>query len=187
MLFLSLSLLSSSPSGLPRIASSTTCRAATSQATLPKALAEAHDKAVELFQAIEARGGEAFDYLMPARLMPPLKNQCCCCCADLLTPGSTESEINEEIFELCAAEFGTRKHWHKRLVRVGANTIHPIYVDTPDLTLQADDIAFIDLGPVFEDIEADFARTYVIGMPLIFCTCHPPACSRSLFPCMRAR
>ena len=50
--------------------------------------------------------------------------------ADLLTPGRAEAEINEEIFELCASHFGTRKHWHKRLVRTGANTIHPIYVDT---------------------------------------------------------
>ena len=107
-------------------------------------------------------------------------------CTDLLTPGRAESEINEEIFELCASHFGTRKHWHKRLVRVGANTIHPIYVDTPDLTLQADDIAFIDLGPVFDDIEADFARTYVIGavslVPIVMCLprslSNIPACAR---------
>ena len=57
----------------------------------------------------------------------------------------------------------------------------------PDRTLQADDIAFIDLGPVFDNIEADFARTYVIGtacvlelscmrlhaQPLITCACTP--------------
>lgn len=83
--------------------------------------------------------------------------------ADFLQPGENEEDINSKIFELTAARFGTRKHWHKRLVRTGENTIHPIFVDTPDRILQEDDIAFIDLGPVFGNLEADFARTYVIG------------------------
>ena len=83
--------------------------------------------------------------------------------AGLLIPGRSEKEINQEIFELVAADFGTRKHWHTRLVRVGENTIHPIHVKAPNLVLQEDDIAFIDLGPVFGDIEADFARSYVVG------------------------
>ncbi len=86
--------------------------------------------------------------------------------ADLLQPGEKEQDINTKIFELTAARFGTRKHWHKRLVRTGENTIHPIFVDTPDRVLQQDDIAFIDLGPVFGNLEADFARTYVIGETL---------------------
>ena len=29
--------------------------------------------------------------------------------------------------------------------------------------MQKDDIIFLDFGPVFEDWEADFGRTYVIG------------------------
>ncbi len=94
------------------------------------------------------------------RYRPDLKY---CLCADLLQPGEKEEDINTRIFELTAARFGTRKHWHKRLVRTGENTIHPIFVDTPDRVLQDDDIAFIDLGPVFGNLEADFARTYVIG------------------------
>lgn len=93
-----------------------------------------------------------------------------CLCADFLQPGESEEDINKEIFELTAARFGTRKHWHKRLVRTGENTIHPIFVDTPDRELQDDDIAFIDLGPVFGNLEADFARTYVIGKTLL---CRP--------------
>ena len=48
-------------------------------------------------------------------------------------------------------------------MRVGENTIHPIHVKAPNLVLQEDDIAFIDLGPVFGDIEADFAQSFVIG------------------------
>lgn len=86
-------------------------------------------------------------------------------CADMLRPGRTEDDINREIFGLAAAQFGTRKYWHVRLVRTGENTVHPIHVKAPDRVLKEDDIAFIDLGPVFEHVEADFARNYVIGKP----------------------
>jgi Xaa-Pro aminopeptidase len=33
----------------------------------------------------------------------------------------------------------------------------------PNLTFQHDDILFFDFGPIFEEFEADFGRTYVIG------------------------
>ena len=33
----------------------------------------------------------------------------------------------------------------------------------PDLMIDEDDILFLDLGPVFEEWEADFGRTFVIG------------------------
>ena len=85
------------------------------------------------------------------------------CHAGILAPGQTETNIDKQVFDLAAADYGTRKHWHQRLPRVGKNTIHPIYDKVPDLALKADDIAYLDLGPVFGDIEADFARTYVLG------------------------
>jgi Xaa-Pro aminopeptidase len=38
------------------------------------------------------------------------------------------------------------------------------YRENPeDLIIQADDILFFDFGPVFEEWEADFGRTYVLG------------------------
>lgn len=83
-----------------------------------------------------------------------------------MTPGHTESDIDKKVFELAAADYGTRKHWHQRLPRIGSNTVHPIYDKVPDLALQEDDIAFVDLGPVFGDMEADFGRTYVLGKRL---------------------
>ncbi len=100
----------------------------------------------------------------------------------MLRSGRTEDDINREIFDLAAAQFGTRKYWHVRLVRTGENTVHPIHVKAPDRVLQDDDIAFIDLGPVFENVEADFARNYVIGKPyfthvlLLFTTRTLPGC-----------
>ena len=49
--------------------------------------------------------------------------------------------------------------------------MHPIYDHVPDMVLKEDDIVFVDLGPVFGDIEADFARTYVLGKHTSSCTC----------------
>ncbi|MGB1585542.1 MAG: M24 family metallopeptidase, partial [Thermoplasmatota archaeon] len=82
---------------------------------------------------------------------------------ELIRPGRLESEINDEIHALARNEFGTTIHWHKRIVRAGANTLCPYDDNPPDLRVQEDDIVFVDLGPVFADWEADFGRTHVLG------------------------
>ena len=51
----------------------------------------------------------------------------------------------------------------KRIVRAGRNTLAPYDENPPDLTVTENDIIFLDLGPVFEEWEADFGRTFVIG------------------------
>jgi Xaa-Pro aminopeptidase len=81
----------------------------------------------------------------------------------LLRPGITESALSNEIHQLAATRFGVVTHWHKRVVRAGANTLCPYNEDPPDHVIQPDDILFLDLGPVFESWEADFGRTYVLG------------------------
>lgn len=87
------------------------------------------------------------------------------CFEGILAPGTTETDIDKQIFHLTASKYGTRKHWHQRLPRIGMNTVNPIYEHVPDAVLKADDIVYVDLGPVFGGIEADFARTYVLGEP----------------------
>ena len=47
--------------------------------------------------------------------------------------------------------------------RRGRTTLAPYAEDPPDLVVAEDDIVFLDLGPVFEEWEADFGRTYVLG------------------------
>lgn len=81
----------------------------------------------------------------------------------LFKAGKTEKDLNTEIFDLAKELYGIDRYWHKRIVRAGANTLFPYDENPPDLTLQADDILFIDFGPIFEEWEADFGRTYVIG------------------------
>ncbi|MES1160057.1 MAG: M24 family metallopeptidase, partial [Bacteroidota bacterium] len=47
--------------------------------------------------------------------------------------------------------------------RSGPNTLLPYHENPPARIIQDDDILFLDFGPIFEDWEADFGRTYVIG------------------------
>lgn len=100
-------------------------------------LIEAENIAQQLFNAIEER--------------------------QLIKHGKSENELNEDVFKLAEELFGIRKFWHKRIVRSGVNTLVPYDENPPDLIIQEDDILFLDFGPILEDWEADFGRTYVIG------------------------
>lgn len=82
---------------------------------------------------------------------------------DLIRAGITESTLNADIYALAQEMFGITKYWHKRIVRAGRNTLLPYAENPPDLTIGEDDILFLDLGPVFEQWEADFGRTFVLG------------------------
>jgi Xaa-Pro dipeptidase len=100
-------------------------------------LLEAQTKAERLFLEVEARG--------------------------LIRPGITEKSLNEEIYALAKELYGITTYWHKRIVRAGKNTLLPYAENPSDLIIGADDILFLDLGPVFEQWEADFGRTFVLG------------------------
>ena len=100
-------------------------------------LEAAQTKALRLFDAIERDG--------------------------LVRPGVTERQVQDQIGELAAREFGVEKHWHKRIVRSGPNSITIAGDNPPDRTIQADDIVYVDLGPVFEAWEADIGKSYVLG------------------------
>ncbi|GAK92935.1 hypothetical protein JCM19298_3423 [Nonlabens ulvanivorans] len=102
-----------------------------------KNLIAAEAKAAQLFQEIENR--------------------------NIIAAGKTEKEINTEVFQLANELFGIKKYWHKRIVRAGANTLHPYDENPADLRIQEDDIVFLDFGPILEEWEADYGRTYVIG------------------------
>ncbi|MEA3010704.1 MAG: Xaa-Pro dipeptidase [Sphingomonadales bacterium] len=100
-------------------------------------LLRAHQMAAELLRAAESGG--------------------------LFRAGVTELELSRELQALGQTLFGTFKHWHKRIVRAGANTLSTFGASPPDLHIQPDDMVFVDLGPMFESWEADIGRTYVIG------------------------
>jgi Xaa-Pro aminopeptidase len=106
------------------------------QTTLPTIML-AEQKAKELFNAAEALG--------------------------LISAGKFESELTNEIALLAYSRFGVEKHWHKKIVRSGPNTLHPYNGNPPDRLIKKDDILFLDFGPVFDGFEADLGRTYVLG------------------------
>src|SRR5581483_3063662 len=101
------------------------------------ALRNAQAKAVALFAEIEARG--------------------------LIRPGISESDLSQSIYELAYEMHGVKKHWHKRVIRAGRNTLAHYREDPPNLLIAEGDVVFLDLGPVFEEWEADFGRTFVLG------------------------
>ena len=100
-------------------------------------LRHAQSKAEHLFREVEARG--------------------------LIRAGVSESQVNADIYALAKELYGITTYWHKRIVRAGKNTLLPYAENPPDLMIGTDDILFLDLGPVFEEWEADFGRTFVIG------------------------
>jgi Xaa-Pro dipeptidase len=81
----------------------------------------------------------------------------------LIRPGVLESELSKEIHELAKRDFGLRRHWHKRVVRAGPNTVLTYHAEPPDRRLAEDDVVYLDFGPLFDEWEADYGRTYVLG------------------------
>ncbi len=100
----------------------------------------AEQKAKELFSAVEQQG--------------------------LIIPGKSETELANEIVALAKDQFGIESFWHKKIVRAGANTLHPYSGNPADLVIQNDDIVFLDFGPIFNGWEADLGRTYIMGNAL---------------------
>ena len=82
---------------------------------------------------------------------------------NLIIAGKSEEQLNLEVCDLALKRFGIEKHWHKKIVRSGKNTL-AIYPDNPpNRIIDKDDILFIDLGPIVEGYEADIGRTYLLG------------------------
>ncbi len=63
----------------------------------------------------------------------------------------------------CRVKNVRRALWHKRIARAGRNTPLPYKENPPDFQIQDDDIVFFDFGPVFEEWEADFGRTFILN------------------------
>ena len=81
----------------------------------------------------------------------------------LIAPGERESMVSDRVRDLAAELFGVSRHWHKRIVRSGPNTLQPYRENPPDRAIERDDIVFLDFGPIFAEWEADFGRTFVLG------------------------
>ena len=95
--------------------------------------------------------------------------------------GRTERAVEQDIKALAEQEFGIERHWHKRIVRAGINTLAIAGDNPPDRLIGADDMVFLDLGPVFAEWEADVGRSYAIGddpRKRALCAALPDQCDR---------
>jgi hypothetical protein len=81
----------------------------------------------------------------------------------LIAAGKLESDLTAEIYDLAKSRFAVKRHWHKRIVRSGDNTLLTYHDGDSDRCIGADDVVYLDFGPVFDEWEADFGRTYVVG------------------------
>lgn len=84
--------------------------------------------------------------------------------AGLIAPGRSERDVEEDIAAIAARRFGVKKHWHKRIVRAGANALTSFSDNPPLRTIAEDDLVYLDIGPVFEAWEADVGKTYALGV-----------------------
>lgn len=80
-----------------------------------------------------------------------------------LQPGISEADAIA-IANTVLQQAGAEQHWHPPIIRFGYNTAK-IYSEpsAPDSRLGANDIFFIDLGPVFAGHEADVGATFCLG------------------------
>ena len=81
----------------------------------------------------------------------------------LVRAGRGESEVEDDIRELAAREFGVERHWHRRIVRSGLNSVTTAGDHPPARMINESDIVYLDLGPVFGGWEADIGKSYALG------------------------
>ncbi|WP_414439367.1 M24 family metallopeptidase [Burkholderia sp. 22PA0106] len=80
-----------------------------------------------------------------------------------IAPGMREEDATR-VARTVLREHGLLRGWHKIIVRFGANTVREYgNPSAPGVVLAADDIFFIDIGPVWDRWEGDAGETFVVG------------------------
>jgi len=83
--------------------------------------------------------------------------------AEQVRPGMLEEDANKMVVKTLQ-EMGSTKSFHKPYIRFGSNTTVTFGAPSePGVILGADDIFFIDVGPVFGEYEGDAGDTFVTG------------------------
>jgi Xaa-Pro aminopeptidase len=82
--------------------------------------------------------------------------------AGAIVPGMTELQAIK-MAQATLAEQGCKKFWHRCHVRFGKGTTLSWADAYADCALGADDIFYVDIGPVWDGIEGDAGTTYTTG------------------------
>jgi Xaa-Pro aminopeptidase len=82
---------------------------------------------------------------------------------NMIVPGITEKDAIKKANQFFA-DHGVKKFWHKTYIRFGESTV--LSYNEPyfeNIVLKENDIFYIDVGPVWDGIEGDCGKTFVIG------------------------
>lgn len=119
--------------------------------------AEIEERLHQTFEYVTRQDGAAA--IRQARLAHAILDEI----LDYLKPGIRESEVKAFALE-CFKKHGIERTWHAPYIRFGQHTLLTfLEKTTDDLTLQQEDIAFVDIGIVREGVEGDAGRTLVFG------------------------
>jgi Xaa-Pro aminopeptidase len=80
-----------------------------------------------------------------------------------ISPGMSEEDA-VDLAKNMLADHGMLRGWHDVYVRFGSNTLKTFgAASEPGVVINENDIFFIDIGPVYEDLEGDGGDTFVFG------------------------
>ena len=124
----------------------------------------------ELSTTLKEQVGAAFDI----RLMAEAQRRSWAVLRQIaaaMQPGMTEAQAREEAKHLLEAS-GVDRLWHPVIIRFGVNTCKTYQQPSEkNVVLAANDIFFIDLGPVYAGHEGDVGDTFVLGDDAIKLDC----------------
>ncbi len=77
--------------------------------------------------------------------------------------GMTEKDGHELVRNIFS-KYGVSKYWHPTKFRIATDTSKSFRdLSEPNLKCSYGDIAFIDVGPIIENHEADYGRSFIVG------------------------
>lgn len=82
--------------------------------------------------------------------------------AQIIVPGMRENDARI-LLEKIMDQSGLEKRWHPTKLRFGTNTTKNFRDESVPAVLQESDLFFVDIGPVYDNHEADYGETFVIG------------------------
>jgi methionyl aminopeptidase len=83
--------------------------------------------------------------------------------AEQITPGMSEEQA-KELARATLKDLDMKRGWHHIIVRCGSNTTKNFMERSePGVVLGDSDIFFVDIGPVYGDLEGDAGDTFVLG------------------------
>ena len=80
-----------------------------------------------------------------------------------IEPGMSE-KVAQALIKDTFKNFGASKFWHPSKFRIAADSVKNFSeTSNPDLVCESGDLCFVDVGPVINQHEADYGRSFILG------------------------